>query len=349
MATTENGRTMQEGPEHPLQPILPEWPSSLAEEEAGTEARRLRLALEASGVGIWSFIDGQLEWDDQLCRLFDVAETPADYEAYLELIHPDDREAIDRVLRRALRGDRYRDVEHRVIRQDGSILWILGRGLTVRRSNGEVAGLLGIAIDITGLKRTQEALWRAKQEAEALTRRLRDLSATDGLTGIANRRRLDEHLDIEWRRAARIGQPIAIVIADIDHFKAFNDLYGHLAGDDCLRRIAAALTAAGRRATDLAGRYGGEEFLLVMSATDEDEAFARAEHLRQAVADLAIPHAGSPGGEFVSISCGVAVSRPTAGADEEELIAAADLALYEAKAQGRDRVRLYPPSAAETG
>lgn len=342
----QNSPTPQDRPvPQPLEePGLP-----FAGDLAGDEEGRLRLALHASGVGVWSFVDGELRWDHQMCLLFDVDDPPRTYEAYLGLIHPEDRPDVDHVVQAAMRGEGYRDVEHRVIRRDRSITWILGRGLTVRRPDDTVAGLVGIAIDVTGFKRTQDALWRAKQEAEALTRRLRDLSATDGLTGIANRRRLDEHLDIEWRRATRTGQPLALVICDIDHFKDFNDHYGHLAGDDCLRRIAGTLADNARRATDLVGRYGGEEFLLVMSATDAGEAVDRAEHLRRAVATLAIPHAGSPGGDTVSISCGVAAARPTADGDKDELIAAADLALYQAKAGGRDRVCVYPPTAEATG
>ena len=167
---------------------------------------------------------------------------------------------------------------------------------------------------------------------------LADLSQTDGLTGIANRMRFDDVLDREWVRASRSGQPLSLVLVDIDHFKLFNDHYGHLAGDDCLRQVARSLASCIERPTDLVARYGGEEMACVLPDTPAAGALRVAERLLAAVRDLAIPHARSGAGDHVTISLGVATAIPTADTTHRELVSAADEALYRAKEAGRDRI-----------
>lgn len=171
---------------------------------------------------------------------------------------------------------------------------------------------------------------------KAANDKLSELSATDSLTGLANRRRFDEALETEWARAARAGRPLAVILADVDHFKAYNDRYGHQAGDECLRRVAAVLRAGARRPGDLAARYGGEEFCLILAETDTDAALQVAENLRQAVQNLAIPHEGSPHG-LVTLSLGLAAMVPEAGRALRDHLQAADRALYGAKEAGRNR------------
>ncbi|MEP6679320.1 MAG: diguanylate cyclase [Betaproteobacteria bacterium] len=163
------------------------------------------------------------------------------------------------------------------------------------------------------------------------------LSHIDGLTGIANRRRFDEALAVEWRRGVRAGTPLALVIADIDYFKQFNDRYGHLAGDDCLRRVAGAIDHSMRRPADLSARYGGEEFVALLAATDAEGACQVAETMRAHVAALEIAN-GDAAPLHVTISCGVAIGIPTEDASMADLVTRADAKLYEAKAAGRNRV-----------
>jgi len=173
-------------------------------------------------------------------------------------------------------------------------------------------------------------------ELEVLNRKLAELSATDGLTGIANRRRFDEALASEWSRAARLRTPLALAMLDVDWFKKFNDHYGHQAGDECLRRMALVLAGCMRRAGDLGARYGGEEFAFIAPNCDERHARNLAEKITNALQSLAIPHQLSEFG-YVTVSIGVAVIIPGAGDTPDCLMRAADAALYRAKEQGRNR------------
>lgn len=160
---------------------------------------------------------------------------------------------------------------------------------------------------------------------------------TDKLTSIANRRCFDESLATEVVRMRRNGRPLSLVLVDVDHFKAYNDSYGHPQGDECLRQIGACLAAVSRVGCDLAARYGGEEFALVLPDTGAPEALAIAERLRLRVGALCLPHAASSVGAFVSLSAGVATWLPESPGGVAALIAAADRALYDAKHRGRDR------------
>jgi len=166
------------------------------------------------------------------------------------------------------------------------------------------------------------------------------LSFTDGLTGIANRRRFDHVLDQEWKRGGRSRAPLSLCILDVDHFKRFNDAAGHLAGDDCLRRIAAAAAASLNRPGDLVARYGGEEFALVLPETDGAGAQAVARRVQATVAALAIPHPDSGVAPLVTVSIGVATALPGTQAGPALLVEAADRALYRAKDLGRNRIEL---------
>jgi diguanylate cyclase (GGDEF)-like protein len=164
------------------------------------------------------------------------------------------------------------------------------------------------------------------------------LSNTDGLTGIANRRSFDCALALEWNRAKRSGSSLSVVMLDVDNFKHFNDHYGHLAGDDCLRLLAQALLKAGRRAGELVARYGGEEFVVLLPDTDAREALEAAQRMQHEVWSLELPHAEiAPG--IVTFSLGVASLVPSKQHLPEELVRLADAALYCAKKAGRNRVQ----------
>lgn len=173
---------------------------------------------------------------------------------------------------------------------------------------------------------------------KAQTDLLRSLVFIDGLTGIANRRRFDEVLQIEWRRCRRSSTPLTLLMIDIDHFKRYNDHYGHQIGDACLQKVAGTLKAGLKRGHDLVARYGGEEFACLMSECDHPAGQNKAEELRAAVAALGIPHADAPTANHVTLSIGIAVMHPNGENGPKALIAAADAALYEAKRNGRNRV-----------
>jgi len=166
---------------------------------------------------------------------------------------------------------------------------------------------------------------------------LRGLSRQDALTGIPNRRAFDEALAMEWERALRGGHGLALVMMDVDHFKAYNDHGGHPAGDRCLRAVAEALDGALPRKVDSIARYGGEEFAVILPFTDQAGTEHVAEFLRRAVEDLQLPHPASPVGPWVTISLGAVAMTPTRGQAPEQLTAAADRALYRAKHAGRNR------------
>lgn len=169
------------------------------------------------------------------------------------------------------------------------------------------------------------------------------LSFTDGLTGIANRRRFDQVLDQEWKRGARAHGVLSVWLLDVDQFKRFNDAAGHVAGDDCLRRIAAALGSAIRRPGDVVARYGGEEFAGVLPDTDVEGALAVATRIHELVGALAMPHPDSAVERVVTASVGVATARPWPQAGPDRLVEAADRALYRAKQLGRNRVEAAGP------
>lgn len=183
----------------------------------------------------------------------------------------------------------------------------------------------------------QRSLVKVTQQLNEANIKLRRLSATDGLTGIANRRMYDELALKEWRRCERMKKPFSLVMCDVDHFKLFNDKYGHQTGDECLKKVAEQVGKVAPRATDLAARYGGEEFVLVLGETDADGAKWIANRLRQQVSELNIPHYATES-RHVTISCGVASVVPEENFSLEELLKSADHALYQAKKAGRDQV-----------
>ncbi len=187
------------------------------------------------------------------------------------------------------------------------------------------------------LLKMQRELVKVTRELNVANAELQRLSTTDALTGIANRRALNDFMSREWRRCLRIKKQMSLVMLDIDFFKLYNDKYGHQAGDDCLRSVAEQILRAAPRGTDMAARYGGEEFMLVLSETNVDGAVWIAERVRQMVSDLRIPHYATPS-KLVSVSCGVVTILPESGRTLEVFLKSVDAALYQAKRGGRDQV-----------
>ena len=167
---------------------------------------------------------------------------------------------------------------------------------------------------------------------------LRSMVFIDGLTGVPNRRWFDEQLSTEWRRAARGAAPLAVLMLDVDHFKRYNDRYGHLSGDDTLRQVAAAIQGGLQRPGDTLARYGGEEFACILPSTDFDGAMNVARRIEQRVRELQIEHSDSDSAPVVTLSAGLAVTRPLRDAEPTALLALADAQLYRAKHSGRGQV-----------
>lgn len=204
----------------------------------------------------------------------------------------------------------------------------------------EAAGLDIGAIDYIG-KPFAPAIVRARVRNHLELKRQRDLleriAMIDGLTGIANRRHFEQALRKEWRHAQRHGSALAVLLADVDHFKSYNDSYGHQDGDDCLKAVAQTLQQQLHRPHDMLARYGGEEFACLLPATSLDAAQMFAERLCTAITDLALPHRASSCGSVVSISVGLSHCLPCDGLEVSDVLRHADALLYQAKASGRNR------------
>jgi diguanylate cyclase (GGDEF)-like protein len=205
----------------------------------------------------------------------------------------------------------------------------------------ETRGLDAGAVDFIS-KPFNHAVVRARIQThltlKAQSDLLRSMAFIDGLTGVANRRHFNECLDTEWRHCRRLKIPLALFLIDIDHFKKYNDNYGHQDGDACLREVASILKEQLRRPHDLAARYGGEEFACLLPGIVGEGALHKAQTMLQAIRDRHIPHASSETAPFVTISLGMAVIIPGPDQQPDQLVALADARLYQAKQQGRDRV-----------
>jgi len=181
------------------------------------------------------------------------------------------------------------------------------------------------------------ALREMKKQLEKSNRKLQKISMQDGLTGISNRRHFDETLEEELKTAGNTKTPLSLILIDIDHFKLYNDSYGHQGGDDCLVSVAKTIAKECKNDEDLAARYGGEEFVILLPKTEEKNAFAVADRTRKAVEKLCIEHNDSPTSKCVSISLGIGTMKPDETLDYKKLIERADTALYKAKEMGRNQ------------
>jgi diguanylate cyclase (GGDEF)-like protein/PAS domain S-box-containing protein len=258
-------------------------------------------------------------------------------QTHLQIVHPDDVEALEALMKTCSEGEHADTLIYRCARKDGSYVWMeASMRLYHDEMTWEPIGFVNVVRDVTARKTAEEELNRAFRLVE-------NLAMQDGLTGIANRRRFEEKMDEEWRRAMRDRSLLSVLMIDVDHFKLYNDLYGHVVGDSCLRQIAMATQQVIHRSSDLFARYGGEEFVVVLPNTDSNGALLVAEQIRRAVESLGLPHSGNPNGVVtVSIGCATQTlaqdSVPTAPVD------AADQALYQAKSAGRNRVGMAAAS-----
>jgi len=219
------------------------------------------------------------------------------------------------------------------------LLWV--GAMFSRRLRAELTEQARLQAEVNAANQAlEEKVSQRTAELEAANRQLQALSATDGLTGLANRRSFDQAWEQEWQRAVRQGLPLAVAMVDVDQFKAYNDHYGHQMGDLCLKIVAQTLAHAVQRAGELVARYGGEEFVVILPGLSGEEALAAMERIRAAMQDQGLPHAKADQAGVVTLSIGVASCVPQQGSHAAELVQAADVAMYQAKQQGRNRVLL---------
>lgn len=244
-------------------------------------------------------------------------------------MHPEDREwVVNYCVSKSMEGTDH-EADYRAMHQDGHYVWIRDVVHVVRKPDGTAEALIGFMFDISERKETEQKLVTLQKELE-------ELSFKDGLTGVANRRMFDKVIELEWDNARRNHQPLSIIMLDIDYFKQYNDHYGHIQGDDCLKRVAEILSEAATRSRDFLARFGGEEFVLVLPETDADSAKKVAERCRNLIFKAQIPHAASQVSQVLTLSLGVSTLIPTHQDTPTAFINDVDRHMYQAKQKGRN-------------
>ena len=252
---------------------------------------------------------------------------------HVTITHPEDVSKFVKLLRDCREGLDTGSLSYRWKKKDGNYLWLESNIRLFRDAvTGEAAGFVYVLRDISERKIAEDKLQDAFHTVE-------QLAMVDGLTGVANRRLMDETLNREWMRAIRDGTSLSLLLIDVDHFKLYNDLYGHLAGDACLQAIATAIQSQLRRPPDMLARFGGEEFVIILPNTPASGAETMSRIVLDAVAGCAIPHPGSPYGS-VTVSLGCATLTATLEGSTKDLLKAADDAMYRAKTNGRNQMQL---------
>ncbi|WP_282936746.1 diguanylate cyclase [Paenibacillus sp. RC67] len=251
-----------------------------------------------------------------------------------DILHPDDLQFADEHKEQSLADLRIDLSSYRIRKKDGTYIWFETTARTILDNRGLNKEVITVSRDITARKHVEKQLLETNEL-------LQKISTVDALTGVANRRGFDECLIKEWKQGSRMATPLSLILVDIDFFKRFNDSYGHIEGDLCLKRVADSLKKAAKRPGDFIARYGGEEFVIILPSTDALGAQTVAEHLREQVELLHIPHTRSEHSPYITISSGTATMIPNHDTDPSELFLRADKALYQAKQEGRNVVRLY--------
>ncbi|MDO3384431.1 sensor domain-containing diguanylate cyclase [Gilvimarinus sp. SDUM040013] len=252
-------------------------------------------------------------------------------EDWAERMHPEDRDwAVDYCVSQSKAGADH-EADYRALTKDGEYIWIRDVVHVVRDNEGAVKSLIGFMFDISERKKIEDKLFDLQKELE-------DLSFKDGLTNVANRRMFDSVIEVEWTNARRNNQPLSLILFDIDFFKQFNDIYGHIQGDDCLKKVAKVLSQGATRSRDFFARYGGEEFVLVLPETDNEAARKVADRCRSLVFREQIPHQGSSASQVITVSMGLGSTVPQHTDNLKDFLHLVDQRLYLAKQQGRNRM-----------
>ena len=305
-------------------------------------SERLIFVLEGAELGIWDWniVTGEvlfnLRWAEMLGYSLD--EIRPHVSSWEILVHPDDMALVMEQLTAHLEGRTpYYRTEHRMLHKDGHWVWILDRGKVVSRAeDGGPLRACGTHMDLTERKRLEHEVEAQQRLLAEANQKLAQLADTDDLSGIGNRRSFQKHIENEFGRFARYGTPLSIALLDVDHFKPYNDSFGHLAGDELIRQVAQLLRQS-LRETDTVFRYGGEEFVLIMPSTDAAQASASIERIRISFEAWTWPN------RPVTVSAGVATAQATGSARDQSwsvtrLLERADKALYESKNSGRNKV-----------
>ncbi|MGQ0586111.1 MAG: diguanylate cyclase domain-containing protein [Gammaproteobacteria bacterium] len=300
--------------------------------------RRFNLVVEGLEVGVWDRWVGPPQrrwWSPRFFELLGYAPTELEptEDNLRALLHPDDRERVWQLGTQQLQKGDLMDLDFRFNTKHRGYRWFNSRAHAERDANGKLVRLAGSLTDIHDRRVAEEALHAAQSE---LTR----LAYRDTLTDLYNRRYFDEHFQREWERARRSRQPLALLLLDLDHFKAYNDRYGHAAGDSCLVEFSLLMARCATRPADIVARLGGEEFGLVLPETSAVRGAKVAQRLQLLLQQNAIPHEGSPL-KVLTFSAGVAAIETPDGPGPAELFEQADRALYEIKRRGRDGVLRY--------
>ncbi|QCT99077.1 sensor domain-containing diguanylate cyclase [Stutzerimonas degradans] len=252
---------------------------------------------------------------------------------WAERMHPEDREWVVNFCVAQSQSGLDHEADYRALTRDGRYVWIRDVVHVLRNAAGEVEALVGFMFDISERKQTEQQLLQLQKQLE-------ELSYQDGLTGVANRRMFDNRFQMEWSNAQRNSLPLSLILLDIDYFKQYNDHYGHVRGDDCLKSVGQALSGAAVRPRDLLARYGGEEFVLLLPETDAQAAAQVAERCRQLIRGQNIQHAHSQVAPLLTISLGVGTLIPGPFDQPQAFLERVDRLLYKAKHQGRNQAVL---------
>lgn len=299
------------------------------------------IAMSSASWEAWLDEKGIMVWTNDLVQMITgltVEESYNKEDIMKSILISDEKEVLDDKFKAVMEAKQGGSSEARITTKDGSCKWILINWRAVINENGHFKGYRTSVVDITDKKRaeiaTKELSEQLKKEKEVAERN----SLTDGMTGLSNRRYLDEQIMLEYFRMKRTGEKLSIIMLDVDFFKLYNDAYGHLQGDECLKMVAKVLKTTIKRATDIAARYGGEEFVVLLPDTDEIGAIKVAETLRANVEAMKMEHKDSRISDVVTVSIGVATFDKHSLVAPENLVQKADEALYEAKNSGRNKV-----------
>ncbi len=306
------------------------------QKELKDKSEKLEIAIAGTNDGLWLWdLENNHEWHAPQWKILlgydDNDEIPENYFSWESRIHPDDKEKVLNILKQHLEHNVAYDCEQRLRTKSNEYKWFRDRGTAIRDESGKPIRMGGSIQDISKLK-------KAEERHDNLNKELEILSMQDGLTGIANRRMFDQRLKHEWARSLRKKQPLSLILVDIDLFKTYNDIYGHVAGDECLKNITQTLSNVIKRPSDLVARYGGEEFVLLLPETDAIHANYLAEECSKKILEQQIPHKKLNVNSYVTISLGVCTTIPDSDKQVLSLVESADKALYQAKNNGRNQV-----------